>query len=333
MAEILQNRLDLQKFCKNRPLALAQSWKQGRITNFDFIIDESIMMKKFIPVMIAALVLSACSSQPTKRKSTPRIKATAAYIPTENSAYVVFDLNQKKFLEGKNFNLVRPIASVTKLMTAVVFLEENRYGASCQTQILPSDADFLKGTTSPLPKNLNIACSELLKAMLVRSDNYAAHALAHATHLNKAQFLARMNSKAREIGMTQTYFGDSSGLSSDNVSTVVDLAKLAGYAASKPEIQQLSNSPMVSVYAGGQYFSMKNTNKMVREQSYPAMVSKTGYTREAGYNLAFITQQNCNGKRIGVVSLNNSSSADRVDFTETMLAKYQCKANPFRYDG
>ncbi|MEG9499695.1 D-alanyl-D-alanine carboxypeptidase family protein [Mannheimia indoligenes] len=289
-------------------------------------------MKKLIPLIIAALVLSACSSQPAKKPS-PRIKAKAAYIPTENSAYVVFDLKQKKFLEGKNFNLVRPIASVTKLMTAVVFLEENRYGSSCQTQILPSDADFLKGTTSPLPKNTNIACGELLKAMLVRSDNYAAHALAHATHLNKAQFLARMNSKAREIGMTQTYFGDSSGLSADNVSTVVDLAKLAGYAASKPEIQQLSNSPLVSVYAGGRYFSMKNTNSMVRSQSYQALVSKTGYTREAGYNLAFIAKGDCRGKRIGVVSLNNDNAASRTDFTESMLAKYQCVPNPYRqYD-
>lgn len=282
-------------------------------------------MKKFLPLIFAVVLLSACSSQPSQVKGTPRIKASAAYVPAENSAYVVFDLNQKKFLEGKNFNLVRPIASVTKLMTAVVFLEENRYGNACQTAILPSDADFIKGTTSPLPKNINIACSELLKAMLVRSDNYAAHALAHATGLSKAQFLARMNSKAREIGMTHTYFEDSSGLSSRNVSTVVDLAKLAGYAASKSEIQQFSNLPLVSVYAGGEYFSMKNTNSIVRSQSYPAMVSKTGYTREAGYNLAFIAKQDCNGKRIGVVSLNNSSAASRTDFTEAMLAKYQCK--------
>lgn len=70
---------------------------------------------------------------------------------------------------------------------------------------------------------------------------------------------------------------------------------------------------------------MKNTNSIVRSQSYPAMVSKTGYTREAGYNLAFIAKQDCNGKRIGVVSLNNSSAASRTDFTEAMLAKYQCK--------
>lgn len=291
-------------------------------------------MKKFIPLVLSLLVLTACSSQPAKKgKTTPRIKATAAYVPTDNSAYAVFDLNQKKFLEGKGFNLVRPIASVTKLMTAVVFLEENRYGKACQTQILPSDADFIKGTTSPLPKNVNIACGELLKAMLVRSDNTAAHAIAHATPLNKAQFIARMNSKARELGMTQTYFEDSSGLSSNNVSTVSDLSKLAGYASTKAEIQQLSNLPVVSVYAGGDYISMKNTNSMVRSQSYPALVSKTGYTREAGFNLAFIARDLCNGKRIGVVSLNNASGADRTAFTEAMLAKYQCKANPFRqYD-
>lgn len=281
-------------------------------------------MRKFFPLLLATALLVGCSSQPAQKKSTPRIKASAAYIPSDNSAYVVFDLNQKKFLEGKNFNLVHPIASVTKLMTAVVFLEENR-NPYCQTEILPSDADFIKGTTSPLPKNIPIACSELLKAMFVRSDNYAAHALAHATHLSKAQFIARMNSKAREIGMTHTYFSDSSGLSADNISTVSDLAKLSGYAATKKDIQQLSNSPVVSVYAGDQYLQMRNTNSMVREQSYPALISKTGYTREAGYNLVFINRENCQGKRIGVISLNNSSATDRTAFTEAMLAKYQCR--------
>lgn len=289
-------------------------------------------MRKFIPLFLAAAVLAGCSSNPstTTKKPTQRIKATAAYVPSDNSAYVVFDLNQKKFLEGKGLNVVRPIASVTKLMTAVVFLEENKRGSACQTQILPSDADFIKGTTSPLPKNVNISCNELLKAMFVRSDNYAAHALAHATHLSKLQFIARMNSKARELGMTQTYFEDSSGLSANNVSTVSDLAKLAGYAASKPQLQQLSNSPIVTVYAAGQSIAMKNTNAMVRSQSYHALISKTGFTREAGYNLAFITRADCNGKRIGVISLNNSSASDRTSFTEAMLAKHQCKANPFR---
>lgn len=282
-------------------------------------------MKKLVPLLLSLFFLVACSSQTSKKSQASRIKATAAYVPTDNSAYVVFDLNQKKFLEGKGLKLVRPIASVTKLMTAVVFLEENRYGKACQTQILSSDADFIKGTTSPLPKNVNIACGELLKAMLVRSDNYAAHAIAHATPLTKAQFIARMNSKARELGMVQTYFEDSSGLSPNNVSTVSDLAKLTGYAATKAEIQQLSNLPMASVYAGGNFLSMKNTNSMVRDQSFPALVSKTGYTREAGFNLAFIARDLCNGKRIGVVSLNNASSVDRTAFTEAMLAKYQCK--------
>lgn len=287
-------------------------------------------MKKILSLLLATALLAGCSSQPQTKKKTKPIKAKAAYSAVaDNSAYVVFDLNQKKFLEGNNLNVVRPIASVTKLMTAVVFLEENRNRA-CYTQILPSDGDFIKGTSSPLPKNVDIACGELLKAMLVRSDNHAAHALAHATHLNKAQFIARMNSKAREIGMQQTYFADSSGLSADNVSSVSDLAKLAGYAASKPEIQVLSNVPTTTVYANGRNYPMKNTNSIVRSQSYVALVSKTGYTREAGYNLVFINKSDCAGKRIGVISLNNSSPAARADFTETMLAKYHCRENPFR---
>lgn len=289
-------------------------------------------MFRIASIILASSLFLGCTSASihTPKKGEKLIKARSAYTATsDNSAYVVFDLNRKTFLEGKNFNLVRPIASVTKLMTAIVFLEENR-NPRCHTKILPSDADFIKNTGSPLPRNKDIACGELLKAMLVRSDNYAAHALAHATRLNKAQFIARMNSKARELGLTKTYFKDSSGLSSANVSTVSDLAKLAGYAATKPEIQRLSNVPLVDVYAAGRYFPMKNTNSIVRSQNYAALVSKTGYTREAGYNLVFVNKGDCLGRRIGVVSLNNRSPTARADFTESMLAKYQCTMKPFK---
>lgn len=286
-------------------------------------------MRKLLSFSLFMLLLSACSagSNPVGKKTPPqKIRAKAAYsVSANNSAYVVFDLKQKKFLEGKGLNVVRPIASVTKLMTAIVFLEHRR--PQCQTAILSSDADFIKNTSSPLPKNVPIACSELLKAMLVRSDNEAAHALAHATPLKKAQFIARMNQKAKELGLTHTAFSDSSGLSAQNVSTVSDLAKLASYAASKPEIRQLSNMPSVEVYAAGKPFHMSNTNRIVREQSYSALVSKTGYTREAGYNLVFVHREDCNGKRIGVISLNNISAAERADFTQNMLAKYQCRPN------
>lgn len=285
---------------------------------------------KLLPLLLVSmLVLSGCSSNKKGTrvvKAKPSVRAKAAYIPTENSAYAVFDINEKKFLEGRNFDLVRPIASVTKLMTAVVFLDENKK-KYCYTPILASDADFIKGTKTRLPKNVNIACGELFKAMLVRSDNYAAHALAHATHLTKPQFMAKMNQKARELGMTHTYFLDSSGLSPQNVSTVSDLAKLAAYAATKSEIQQIANQPAVTVFAGDKSFNMRNTNAIVRNQSFPALVSKTGYTREAGFNLAFVNRNNCDGKRIGVISLNNKSSAARTEFTEAMLSKYKCRRN------
>lgn len=303
---------------------LASGQKKARICIF----LSGHFMHKPLSIFLFILLLSGCSqhSPTTKQpnKIPQKIRAQAAYpVNTDNSAYVVFDLNQKKFLEGKELNLVRPIASITKLMTAIVFLENRQ--SQCQTAILSSDADFIKNTSSPLPKNVPIACSELLKAMLVRSDNEAAHALAHATPLKKAQFIARMNQKAKELGLTHTAFSDSSGLSAQNVSTVSDLAKLASYAASKPEIRQLSNMPSVEVYAAGKPFYMSNTNRIVRDQRYAALVSKTGYTREAGYNLVFINRGDCKGKRIGIISLNNSSSSIRADFTEAMLAKYQCK--------
>lgn len=240
-----------------------------------------------------------------------------------NSAYMVYDFTQNKVLESKNQNQSLPIASITKLMTANVFLEHNK-NKNCSTKILPSDKDFLKNTTSRLPKNVEISCHELLKAMLVRSDNYAAHALAHATNLSKEQFINEMNKTAKRLGMKNTYFADSSGLSSENVSSVADLVKLTSYSLKKKELINISSLRSTEVYANGKTIPMTNTNKLIRENIWEGALSKTGYTKEAGYNLVFVPNASCNGSVVGVISLNNGSSQSRSNFTNQKLLKYNC---------
>ena len=240
-----------------------------------------------------------------------------------NSAYMVYDFTHNKILESKNQNQSLPIASITKLMTANVFLEQNK-NKQCSTKILPSDKDFLKNTTSRLPKNVDISCKELLKAMLVKSDNYAAHALSHATHLSRAEFIAEMNRTAKKLGMKNTYFADSSGLSSENVSSVADLVKLTSYSLKKKELINISSLRSTEVYANGKVIPMSNTNKLIRENIWEGALSKTGYTKEAGYNLVFVPNANCNGSVVGVISLNNGSSQSRSNFTNQKLLKYNC---------
>ncbi|PJG82421.1 D-alanyl-D-alanine carboxypeptidase family protein [Caviibacterium pharyngocola] len=238
-------------------------------------------------------------------------------------SYVVYDFTHNRVLESRSPNSVQPIASVTKLMTAVVFLENNK-NDKCTASITEEDYDYLKGTGSKLPQYTPIACSELLKAMFIHSDNYAAHALARSAGMSRAQFIKKMNQKAQELGMNSTHFIDSSGLSNHNVSSVMDLVKLAKYSLHKTELKNLSNTRAVYIRANRQNVFMQNTNKLVREEIFDAALSKTGYIRESGYNLVFVNKHICNNATIGVISLNNASSASRSNFTKNKLESYGC---------
>lgn len=243
-------------------------------------------------------------------------------------SYIVYDYQTKKILDYKNPNIILPIASVTKLMTAYTFLSLNK-NPNCTNQITDEDTDTLKGTKTRLPKYTDISCNDLLKAMLVGSDNYAASSLARSVRgYNKQQFIQAMNMQAKTFGMNNTYFKDSSGLSPQNVSTVSDLLTLSSYALNNKIISDITgftktyanpitNSPYKTV-------AFNNTNKLIRNGTYSALLSKTGYIREAGYNLVFVNGKQCQNGLIGVISLNNSSSENRARFTMSKLIENGC---------
>ncbi|AUI65477.1 MULTISPECIES: D-alanyl-D-alanine carboxypeptidase family protein [Glaesserella] len=248
-------------------------------------------------------------------------------------SYVVYDFTHDRVLESRAANHVQPIASVTKLMTAIIFLENNER-KNCAMAISSEDTDYIKGTGTKLPKNTPIACNELLTAMLVHSDNYAAHALARATGMSRTQFIQKMNVKAAQLGMKSTRFHDSSGLSSLNISSAADLVKLTKYAMNYPQIHVLSNTRAAYIKAGRRNVFVQNTNRLVREEIFDAAINKTGYIRESGYNLVFVNKHQCNNAIIGVISLNNSSSATRSNFTKRKLEQHGCTAlNPDHFNG
>ncbi|QIW15670.1 D-alanyl-D-alanine endopeptidase [Pasteurellaceae bacterium RH1A] len=238
-------------------------------------------------------------------------------------SYVVYDFTHNKVLESHLPNHIQPIASVTKLMTANVFLEHNK-NPNCTASITSQDADHIKGTGTRLPRNTPISCHELLKAMLIHSDNYAAHALSRAAGMSRAKFIEQMNKTAKKIGMKSTRFSDSSGLSASNVSNAMDLVKLAKYSMQKPKIQALSNTKSTYIRAGNKIILMENTNRLVREELFEAAVNKTGYIRESGYNLVFVNKYKCNKAIIGVISLNNRGPNARANFTRSKLQQYGC---------
>lgn len=247
-------------------------------------------------------------------------------------SYIVYDFTHDKILESRMPTHAQPIASVTKLMTANIFLENNK-NPNCKASITEADTDYIKGTKTKLPKHTPISCKELLKAMLVNSDNYAAHALSRSAGMSRAKFIQKMNEKARKLGMRSTRFRDSSGLSSGNISSALDLVRLAKFSMLKPEIQALSNTRAAYVKAGLRNVYLKNTNKLVRDEMFSAALNKTGYIRESGYNLVFVNKQKCNNAMIGVISLNNRSSAARSAFTKNKLESYGCESLAASYDG
>lgn len=261
-----------------------------------------------------------------------KLLATLFFVPSIALAqsYVVYDFTNSRVLESRAPNSVQPIASVTKLMTANVFLENNR-NRNCMASITDVDSDFIKGTGTRLPKYTPIACDELLKAMMVQSDNYAAHALSRSAGMSRAQFIQKMNEKAQQLGMRSTRFSDSSGLSSGNISSAMDLVKLAKYSMQKPKLQELSNTPATLVRVGKRQIFMQNTSVLVREEIFNAAINKTGYIRESGYNLVFVNKHRCRNGIIGVISLNNQSSAMRSQFTQQKLQQYGCQPITHNY--
>ena len=228
--------------------------------------------------------------------------------------YLVYDFGQKKILEQKNIDEVRSIASLTKLMTAHVFLSLQKGG--CISKILPEDRDTLKYTKTRLPQNVPISCDDLLRAMLISSDNYAASALSHSVKgVSKAQFIATMNKTAKRLGMKHTRFYDSSGLNPNNKSTAKDLLILSQRVMGDAKIRAITSTPQATVMG----MNYPNTNALVRYNADTAVLSKTGYIQEAGYNLIYV--RGCN-KKIGIVSLNNPTSNQRVSFAHQKISHF-----------
>ena len=203
----------------------------------------------------------------------PNLKSTAA---------LVLDQSGQQVLYAKNVNAVVPIASLTKLMTALVVLES---GLSLDESIAISaeDVDDLKHTRSRLKVGTELQRGDLLKLALMASENRAAAALARAYPGGTQAFVAAMNHKAAELGMRRTRFVDGTGLSSENVSTAHDLARLAAAAYRQALIRVYTTDSAHTVeLANGRQLHYANSNRLVKNAEWNIGLSKTGYINEAG---------------------------------------------------
>jgi serine-type D-Ala-D-Ala endopeptidase (penicillin-binding protein 7) len=208
--------------------------------------------------------------------------SSAQRLEVKSNAALVVDETQGETLFSKNPLQIAPIASITKLMTAMVVLDEQLP----MEQILAidrADVDGVKKTASRLKVGMRLQRGDLLWVALMASENRAAAALARTFPGGTEACVAAMNRKARELGMLDTRFQDASGLSSENVSTATDLARMVRAAYGYPAIRESTTSAVHWVtLADGRVMEYHNSNGLVKNPAWSIGLSKTGYINEAG---------------------------------------------------
>lgn len=228
----------------------------------------------------------------------------------QSSIALIYDQKTQRPLYTKKPDEIAPIASITKLMTAMVVLDANQ-DLDEEIRIVAADIDTLKGSRSRLRIGMSFTRSELLRLALMASENRAASALARAYPGGTPALIRAMNVKAIELGMQNTRFRDPTGLDSGNVSTARDLVRMVATARDYKLIHQYTTSASYSVEGRpGRGLRFNNTNPLVRNASWNIGVSKTGYISEAGRCL--VMEANINQRPVIIVLLDSWGKRTRI---------------------
>ncbi len=226
-----------------------------------------------------------------------------------SASALVIDQSTGQPLVEKQPDAVVPIASISKLMTAMVVLDA-KLDLQEVISIGEEDVDGLKGTRSRLPVGTTMTRETAMLLALMSSENRAAHALGRHYPGGMPAFVQAMNKKAHALGMYNSRFEEPTGLSSNNVSTAHDLARMVAAAARYPEIRQYSTTAEAKVELNGRIRDFGNTNALVRSDNWEIGVSKTGYISEAGRCL--VMQARVADKPVVIVLLDSVGKMTRV---------------------
>jgi D-alanyl-D-alanine endopeptidase (penicillin-binding protein 7) len=233
------------------------------------------------------------------------------HLVVQSSAVMVQDEATGAVLFEKNAEAVLPIASVSKLMTAMVTLDANPNLNDAVT-IADEDVDVLKGTHSRLRVGTQLSREEMLRLALMSSENRAASALSRFYPGGRTAFVAAMNAKAKMLGLADTHFEDPTGLTAANVSSARDLVKMVSAAHTYPLIREFTTTAEYDVALNGRAQTFRNTNPLVRSRNndWEIGLSKTGYINEAGKCL--VMQVWFNNKPTIIVLLDSWGKLTRV---------------------
>lgn len=208
-----------------------------------------------------------------------------------SSAAIVMDKATGAILYEKNAHLQMPIASITKLMTAMVLLDSNPF-LDRPLAVSEQDVDYLRHSSSRLPVGTVLTTEEMLRLALMASENRAASALSRSITGGQYAFVSAMNLKARSLGLRYTHFFDATGLNAGNVSSARDLAKIVMAASKYDLIREMTTTVAYDQWVGERLVSFKNTNALMKNPEWQIAVSKTGYINESGKCLVMETWLN-----------------------------------------
>jgi D-alanyl-D-alanine endopeptidase (penicillin-binding protein 7) len=258
---------------------------------------------------------AAAQAKALKDAQTPRYKfdESGAIVPDIRAeAAIIYNPQNGQVLWESNSQDQRSIASITKVMTAVVTLEDS---SNLSEAVVIDRSDVRAASTTYLRAGDRITREDLLHLTLIASDNAAARALARTSSHGSAGFITRMNEKAVELGLTSTKYADPSGLLAANVSSAYDMARLITHVSANEHIAGVMQKESYTATAGRRSIAIHSTNRLVREGDVDVQAGKTGFISKAGYCLATLLKLPQGGPQVAVVVLGAKSNASR--FWET----------------
>lgn len=258
---------------------------------------------------------AAARAREARDAQTPRFRVdeSGREVPDVRAeAAIIYDPETHEVLWGEHVQDQRSMASITKVMTALVFLDS---GADVTTPVTVQRSDVWHASTTYLRYGYKLTASDLLNLLLVGSDNAAARALARVSPYGSEGFIEQMNLKAKALGLESTHYADPSGLLADNVSSAYDLAQLIAFAAADERIGGIMRKASYTTYSGKRQINASSTNQLVKSGDLDVLGGKTGFISRSGYCLASLLRLPESGQQIAVVVLGAKSNAGR--FWET----------------
>ena len=248
-----------------------------------YVLGMVILLSGAILAVPGVVGFSDASRIPVNHVNYSQIKTVRAprNLVLRSASALVEDQRTGEWLVQKQAGTIMPIASITKLMTAMVVLDA-KIDLEESLTISSEDVDTLRHSHSRLPVNTSITRGDALLLALMASENRAAHALGSTYPGGLDAFIAAMNAKARSLGLVETHFKDPTGISSGNVSSARDLARMVDAAYHYSIIREYTTCKKTTIRLGRRTLQFHNTNRLIRNPRWQIGLSKTGFIDEAG---------------------------------------------------